>query len=71
MSIGFVLLAGRTAFNVFTDIGSEAGPQKLGCNELAGFQVARMAGCLMVVAALENSVVQGVVIGNVDTALIG
>ena len=71
MSIGFVLLAGCTAFDIFTNIGSEAGPPKFGHNKLAGFQVAGVASCFMVMAVLENSVAQGVVIGNVDTALIG
>jgi len=30
MCVGFVLLANGTAFDVFSDIGSEPGPPKLG-----------------------------------------
>ena len=37
MGIGFVLLAGRTAFKVFTDIRGKAGPPEICCDELAGF----------------------------------
>ena len=55
MGIGFVLLAGCTALDIFTDIGSKAGPPKFSCDKLAGFQVAGVASCFMVVATLEDS----------------
>ena len=71
MGIGFVLLAGCTALNIFTDVGGEAGPPKFSRNELASFQVAGVTGCVVVMAMLENSVAQGVVIGDIDVALIG
>ena len=37
MGIGFVLLAGRAALNVFTDVGGKAGPPEFGCDKLVGF----------------------------------
>ena len=55
MGIGFVLLAGHAAFDIFMDIGGEAGPLKFSRNELVSFQVARVAGCFVVMATLENS----------------
>ena len=71
MSVGFVLLAGCAAFVIFMDVGGKAGPPKFSRNELASFQVAGVASCGVVMAALEDSMVQGVVIGNIDAALIG
>ena len=57
MGIGLVLLAGCTALDVFMDIGGQARPPEFCCDKLTCFQVAGVAGCSMVVAALENSVV--------------
>ena len=71
MGIGFVLLAGCAAFDIFTDGGSEAGPPKFSHDELASFQVAGMAGRFVVMAMLENGVAEGFVIQNIDMALIG
>ena len=71
MGISFVLLAGCAAFDIFTDVGGGARPPKFSCDELATLQVARVAGCFVVMAMLENSAAQGFVIGNKDTVLIG
>ena len=71
MGIGFVLLAGCTALNIFTNIGSKARPPKFSCDELASFQVARVASGFVVMAALEDGVTEGVVIGDIDTVLVG
>ena len=57
MGIGFVLLAGCTPFDIFSDIGGKAGPPKFSRNELVSFQVARVAGSSVVMATLENSTV--------------
>ena len=56
MGLGLVLLAGCAALYIFTDVGGETGPPKLSCNELTRLQVAGVAGCLMVMATLENGV---------------
>ena len=71
VGVGFVLLAGGTAFNILADIGGEAGPPKFRRDELSGFQVAGVAGTLMVVATLEDSVAEGFIVGDVDTTLVG
>ena len=47
------------------------GPPEFGCNKLLGFQVARVTGAFVVMAPLENSVTKGVIIGDIDVALIG
>ena len=71
MDVGFVLLAGCTTFDVFTDIGGKAGPPEFSCDKLLGFEVARVTSTFVVVATLEDSVPQGVVIWDIDAALIG
>ena len=58
MGIGFVLLAGCTAFNVFMDIGGQARPPEFSHDELAGFQVPRVAHSVVVVAALEDGMAE-------------
>ena len=52
------------------DIGGKAGPPEFGCDELPGFQVAGVTGTLVVVASLEDGVTEGVIIGDIDMALI-
>ena len=71
MRICFVLLAGGAAFNVFVDIGGEAGPPEFCRNELASFKVAGMTGALVVVTSLENGAAEGIIVGDIDTPLVG
>ena len=71
MRIRLVLLAGRAAFNVFADIGGEAGPPEFRCDELSSFEVAGVTGTFVVVASLDNGVAEGIVVGDIDVALIG
>ena len=71
MGISLVLLAGCTAFDVFTDVGGKAGPPEFCHDKLSGFQVARVTSTFAVMATLENSVTEGVVIGDIDAVLIG
>ena len=71
MGISLVLLAGCTAFNVFVDVGGKARPPEFCRDELMGFQVARVSGTFVVMATLENSMMEGVVIWDIDTTLIG
>ena len=71
VGVGLVVLAGCTAFDILADVGGEAGPPELGCDKLSGFPITWVAGTVVVVATLQNSVPEGVVIWNIDTALIG
>ena len=71
MGVGLVLLAGSTALNIFADVGGETGPPKFRCNELSGFQVAGVPGALVVMATLKNSVAEGIIGRDIDTALVG
>ena len=71
VGISLVSLAGGTAFNVLADVGGEAGPPELRRDELTGFQVAGVTSSLVVMATLENSVTEGVIVGDIDTTLIG
>ena len=69
--VGFVSLASRTPFNVFTYERREAGPPKLGGNKLVGFKIARVAGGFMIVAAGKDGVSERGVRGNVNASLVG
>ena len=71
MGIALVLLADCAALNIFTDIGGQARPPKLGHNKLASFQVARVAGSFMVMTTLEDGVAEGVIVGDIDAASVG
>jgi len=71
MCVRFVLLASGTAFDVFVDIGSETRPPKLGSNWLMGFEVSGVSGSFMVVALCKDGMVDGVIIRDVDLALVG
>ena len=70
MRVGFVLLATSTAFNIAADIGSEAGPPEFSGNQLASFQEAGVTGGFVIVATLEDSMMKGVICGDIDTTLI-
>ena len=65
------MLASCATFDVFADIRGQARPPKFSCSELMGFEVPGVTSSFVIVAALENRVVKGVIIGNIDTALIG
>jgi len=68
--VGLVLLAGGTAFYVFSDIGREAGPPELGGDQLTGFKVPGVSRCFMVVTTCEDSVTNGIIIRDVYAALV-
>ena len=71
MCVCLVLLASCAAFNIFTDIGGEAGPPEFSHNKLTGFQVAGMPSGFVIMATLEDEVAKGFIIGNIDMTLIG
>jgi hypothetical protein len=64
VGVGFVLLTHSTPFYILSDIGNEAWPPEFGGDKLASFKVAGVAGCLMVVAALENHFTEEIVVGT-------
>ena len=61
MRINFVLLAQGTAFNIAADKRGESGPPELSGDQLASFQEAGMAGGLVIMAAFEDGMAEGVV----------
>ena len=71
MCVDLVLLANGTAFDVAADKGSKAGPPEFGSDQLPSFQEAGVSGGFMIMAVCEDSAMEGVVCGDVDTALIG
>ena len=71
MRVNFILLAGGTALNISANEGSESRPPELSGDQLMGFKETGMAGGLMVVASFEDGAAEGIVSGDVDTALIG
>ena len=71
MCVNLVLLAKGTAFHVTADEGSKAGPPEFSGNQLPGFQEAGVSGGFVVVASCKDGAVEGVVGGDIDTALIG
>ena len=64
MGIGFVLLAGPTAFNILSDVGGETRPPEFSRNELISLQVAGVASSSVVVTMFEDGVTEGVIIGH-------
>ena len=51
MCVDFVLLTRGTPVDIFSNEGGEAGPPKLGGNQLASFQITRVTGRFMIMAA--------------------
>ena len=71
MRVNFVLLTKGTALYIVADEGGKAGPPELGGNQLVSFQEAGMASGFMIVASRKNGAAEGVVGGDINTALIG
>ena len=69
--ICLVLLAGGASLDVFADVRGETGPPEFCRDELSSFEVTGVTGALMVMTSLENGVAKGIIIGDIDTALIG
>ena len=65
MCVHLILLAGCTAFDVFTDVGGQARPPELGSDKLAGLQVARMSSSFIIMVTLEDGAVKGFIIGDI------
>ena len=68
--VNFVLLAEGTALDVAADVGGKAGPPEFGRDQLSCLQEARVAGGLVIMAALEDGTAEGVVRGDVDAAFV-
>ena len=71
MRVNLILLAKGTALHVAADKRGEPGPPKFGGDELASFQEARVASGLVIMATGENGTAEGIISGDVDTALVG
>ena len=71
MHVNLVLLACSTAFDIAADKGGKTGPPEFGSNELAGFEEARMTGSFMIVAMPKDGKAKGVIIGDINMALVG
>ena len=71
MSVGFVLLAFCTSFDITADKGSKAGPPEFGSNKLTGFKEARVSGSGFVIMTLfKNGTAEGVIGGDVNITLV-
>ena len=70
MSVGFVLLACCTAFDIVANIGSKAWPPEFGRDQLMGFEEARVTGGFMIMAALEDRTAEGIISRDIDTAFV-
>ena len=71
MCVRLVLLACGTAFDIFAYKLRETRPPKFSSHELAGFEITRMTGGFMVVAACEDGATEGILWGNIDTTFVG
>ena len=70
MRVNFVLLAKGTALDISADVGGEAGPPEFSCDQLSRFQEAGMTGGFVIMAALEDGAAEGIICGDIDTALV-
>ena len=70
MGVNFVLLARRTAADITANVRGEAGPPKLGGNQLASFENARMACHGMIMVPCHNGVAQVSIGGDIDAVLV-
>jgi len=70
VSVGFVLLANGTAFDIFSNIGSESRPPKLGSDQLAGFKVSWVSGGFVIMTSFKDGMADGVVIRDIDSAFV-
>ena len=70
MCVGFILLVHGTAFNLFLHKLCETWSPKLRGNKLASFEIAWMAGSLVVMTLGEDRATEGILWGNVDMPFI-
>ena len=68
--IGFVLLANCTSLDIFPHKGCKTRPLEFRGNQLAGFQVAWVTCCFMVVATSENGLSEIGVEGDIDMTFV-
>ena len=70
MGVNFVLLARCAAADIAANVRGEAGPPKLGGDQLASFENARMARCGMIMVACDDGAAQVSIGGDIDAALV-
>ena len=64
------MLAHGTAFDVLVHELGKTQPPEFGGYELAGFEITRMTGGLVVMALCKDGVMEGILRGNIDTTLV-
>ena len=69
--VNLILLAKGAALDITADERSKAGPPKLSSDQLSGFQEAGVSGGFMIMASRKDGAAEGVVGGDINTALIG
>ena len=70
MCVCFVLLASHATLYVLTGVRGHARPPEFSGNELAGFQISGVASSLMVMTVLEDGVVKGFIVWDVNVTLV-
>ena len=70
MGVNFVLLAQRASADIAANVRGEAGPPKLGGDQLAGFENARMARCGMIMVTCDDGAAQVSIGGDIDSSLV-
>ena len=71
VSVGFVLLACGTAFNILVHKLCESQPSKLRGDKLTSLEITWVTSSLMIMTMSENGAAEGILQGYVDTAFVG
>ena len=71
MSVGLVLLAYDAAFNIFAHKLCKTRPPEFRGDKLAGLEITRMSGSVMVMAVGKDRALEGIFWGNIDMTFVG
>jgi len=71
MCVGFALLTNSTSFDVFSDIGCQAGPPVVCSDQLASLKISRVACGFVVMTALKDRVTERIVIRDIYMSFVG
>ena len=70
MSIGLILLACGTAFDVVVDVLYKTWPPKLRGNKLAGLKITRVSSSFVIMISREDGVMKRILRGYIDMTFI-
>ena len=70
MGVGFVLLAGCASIHIFLDELIHTWPPMSGSDELFGFEISRVAGCLMIMKFFDKIKSKVVLVGDINSSLV-